>query len=107
MKSLNLTILLVLYYLSAIAQQYVPMPTGHVYWRYRSYFSEPAYNYRDYSDFLLLQTGDDTTINGMVYKKIMYRRADTSVPVASAFEPAPATVANKPTSSMPGYAKAT
>lgn len=97
MKSLNLTILLCICYVATIAQQYIPMPTGKATWNYRSSttINTTPTQYR-YEYFLLIQTGDDTTINSTVYKKIMKRSWDTIVTNSVYTPPAGSVVANHP-----------
>ena len=87
MKSLNLTIILLFCYFCSFAQQYVPMPTGEVQWRYRRIFNPPSYPTTDYHDFLLVQTGGDTIFGGVTYKKIMWRERDTKVVKTSTYIP--------------------
>jgi hypothetical protein len=73
MKNLVLIIVALATGLQAFAQQYVPMPTGKAQWNYtrtKTLTMGPT----TYTRFILMQTGNDTVINAMTYKKIMIRQ---------------------------------
>jgi hypothetical protein len=72
MKSLTLYLLINLFVTAVYSQTYVPFPTDSAIWRERLVTQSGPYSFRIW-DHQYILTGDDTTVNSHIYRKVIFR----------------------------------